>query len=84
MKKLFVMGLALISLGLGFSSCSNNQKTKTEQLASDETYTCPMHNNVMSDHPGKCPECGMILEKQKMTAEQKKMKAEGTYTKPKE
>jgi hypothetical protein len=26
----------------------------------------------------------MKLEKQKMTAEQQKMKAEGTYTKPKE
>lgn len=28
-------------------------------------YTCPMHSEVTSDKPGKCPKCGMILiEKQ--------------------
>jgi hypothetical protein len=25
------------------------------------TYTCPMHPEVMSDRPGKCPRCGMTL-----------------------
>lgn len=45
-------------------------------------YTCTMHNEVMSDHQGKCPKCGMKLVKQKMTAEQQKMMNEGTYTKP--
>jgi hypothetical protein len=28
-----------------------------------ETYTCPMHPEVKSDKPGKCPKCGMSLEK---------------------
>ena len=27
------------------------------------TYTCPMHPEVTSDKPGKCPKCGMNLEK---------------------
>lgn len=45
-------------------------------------YICTMHNEVMSDHHGKCPKCGMKLVKQKMTAEQQKMMNEGTYTKP--
>lgn len=31
-----------------------------------EVYTCPMHPEVISDKPGKCPECGMILEKKMM------------------
>ncbi len=47
-------------------------------------YTCSMHNEVMSDHPGECPKCGMKLVKQKMTAEQQKMMNEGTYVKPKQ
>lgn len=28
-------------------------------------YTCPMHPEVMSDKPGKCPKCGMDLVKKK-------------------
>jgi hypothetical protein len=30
-----------------------------------ETYTCPMHPEVKSDKPGKCPKCGMELVKKK-------------------
>ena len=26
-------------------------------------YTCPMHPEVSSDKPGKCPKCGMNLVK---------------------
>jgi len=43
-----------------------------------------MHNEVISDHPGECPKCGMTLVKQKLTAEQKKMLQEGNYVKPKD
>jgi len=25
-------------------------------------YTCPMHPEVIQDHPGSCPKCGMALE----------------------
>lgn len=28
-----------------------------------EVYTCPMHPEVRSDEPGRCPKCGMFLEK---------------------
>lgn len=85
MKKTILVGILLFSFGIVFTACSgNNSKAKTEQVAADEIYTCNMHNEVMSDHPGKCPKCGMDLTKQKMTAEQKKLKESGNYVKPKE
>jgi hypothetical protein len=27
------------------------------------TYTCPMHEDVVTDRPGRCPHCGMTLER---------------------
>jgi len=85
MKILFFIAAILLSMAFVFTACSgNNSKAKTEQLAKDEMYTCTMHNEVMSDHPGECSKCGMKLVKQKMTDEQMKMMKEGTYTKPKE
>jgi FtsP/CotA-like multicopper oxidase with cupredoxin domain len=35
------------------------QNTKT-------IYSCPMHPEVVSEKPGKCPKCGMTLEKKTM------------------
>ena len=85
MKKIFFIAAMFLSLGLIFNACSgNNDQVKTEQLSKDEMYTCTMHNEVMSDHPGKCPKCEMNLVKQKMTDAQMKMMKEGTYVKPKE
>src|SRR5437764_1456424 len=26
-----------------------------------QKYTCPMHPEVITDHPGNCPKCGMKL-----------------------
>jgi P-type Cu+ transporter len=28
----------------------------------DITYTCPMHAEILQDHAGPCPKCGMALE----------------------
>jgi hypothetical protein len=33
------------------------------EVAAGTVYTCPMHPEVVSDHPGKCPKCGMDLVK---------------------
>ena len=29
-------------------------------------YTCPMHPEVQADKPGRCPKCGMTLEKKQV------------------
>lgn len=42
-------------------------KKKHEMMKA--VYTCPMHPEVKSDKPGKCPKCGMNLEKKMKHAE---------------
>jgi Cu+-exporting ATPase len=38
-------------------------KAKTgPEIQSGNTYTCPMHPEIVQDHPGDCPKCGMALE----------------------
>lgn len=44
-------------------SCNNSTSEKIE--ATTAVYTCPMHPEVKSDKPGKCPKCGMNLVKVK-------------------
>ena len=96
MKKNISIAILFAAMAISFVACNNpgttNKKSTTQTdtsgkrkvMETDEMYTCTMHNEVMSDKPGKCPKCGMALVKQKMTAEQMKMMKEGTYTKPKE
>lgn len=39
-------------------------RTSPPPEAAGQKYTCPMHPEVVSDQPGKCPKCGMTLVKQ--------------------
>lgn len=59
-----LMGLTL------FTACNSSEtkqnaagQTETNQEVAGITYTCPMHPEVTSKEPGKCPQCGMNLEK---------------------
>ena len=47
------------------SMMCNDSKKKTEKKNVAMTYTCPMHPEVTSDKPGKCPKCGMDLVEKK-------------------
>jgi RND family efflux transporter MFP subunit len=38
-----------------------NNVPATNAPAAKRLYTCPMHPDVISDKPGKCPKCGMDL-----------------------
>ena len=41
-----------------------------DAAVSDATYTCPMHPEIVRDHPDACPICGMVLEPRTVTIEE--------------
>ncbi|MFQ5722801.1 MAG: YHS domain-containing protein, partial [Candidatus Aminicenantales bacterium] len=61
--------------GKTYYFCSEKCKTKfmkdpekyiKKKEGMKAVYTCPMHPEVKSDKPGKCPQCGMALQKKMM------------------
>lgn len=41
---------------------SDANSSNNAQVSAGAIYTCPMHPEVRQDHPGDCPKCGMALE----------------------
>ena len=70
MKKVTLMAIAIVFSGITVFAAhsttlfSGTTKNKTLKPAKVQ-YTCPMHHDVLSDKPGKCPKpgCGMTLVK---------------------
>lgn len=55
---------SLVLLLLLLAACTDQpQKVNTQVAAKKIEYTCPMHPQVLEDHPGTCPICGMTLVK---------------------
>ncbi|MBA3722976.1 MAG: heavy metal translocating P-type ATPase, partial [Parachlamydiaceae bacterium] len=42
---------------------------QNQAMDSKAEYTCPMHPQIVQDHPGNCPICGMTLELKSVGAE---------------
>ena len=82
MKKVMLMAVAILfSAATVFAAHTNtavSDTTKTKKVKPAKVqYTCPMHPEVLSDKPGKCPKCGMTLVKKepvKKTTDSMKMK----------
>ena len=51
------------------SGVAQDAATVDSPEAQGTTYTCPMHKEVVSSQPGKCPKCGMKLVPKKQAAE---------------
>ncbi len=60
---------------MSFLACSNDQKKGTSDRIKPteiaESYTCPMHPQIIKSEPGACPICGMDLVK--INTQNKKM-----------
>jgi len=52
-----------IEPGGSAASAESQETSQTHGAAKPGQYTCPMHPEMVSDTPGKCPKCGMNLEK---------------------
>ena len=61
--------ILLTYLLVSFLGCTNHPKIENEESIIAESkvkYTCPMHPQIIEDHPGSCPICGMDLVKVKV------------------
>ena len=56
------------TLGMVFAGCSKNDNASAPKTL----YTCGMHPQVIQDHPGNCPICGMKLTPVRKQGEQAK------------
>lgn len=63
-----VLLIVILPLWILAAACSGKEETTHAEHGhalqqSGETYTCPMHPQVIQDKPGTCPICGMDLVK---------------------
>jgi len=64
MKAINILLTGLLLSTILLTACSDKKKEQTTvQAKSDVKYTCPMHPQILEDHPGNCPICGMTLVK---------------------
>jgi Cu(I)/Ag(I) efflux system membrane fusion protein len=64
MKSIKIIWTSLVLSTLLLSACSDKKKPPViAQVQTAVKYTCPMHPQIMEDHPGSCPICGMALLK---------------------
>lgn len=65
MKKFLILSAIAFITTTGFAQTGQMDQGKMKKEKADTAkqmkYVCPMHSEVKSDKPGKCPKCGMNL-----------------------
>ena len=60
----FIFALSLVGTACTQQQPAHEESHTTSTKITDKAYICPMYcENSASDQPGKCPVCGMDLEK---------------------
>jgi RND family efflux transporter MFP subunit len=59
-----ICGMSLVPISQDGVDTAHQPATEAQAAgeARPGQYTCPMHPEVVSDEPGRCPDCGMFLE----------------------
>jgi hypothetical protein len=78
MKKILILAIAFFIVSPGVFAQGKAGKIATPDTLHHKVYTCPMHPDVTSDKPGKCPICSMVLNVS--NKEQMKMDVVKAYT----
>ena len=60
-KILICILLVVVSFAAGYFFSRTGSSDKGPSAQEAVHYTCPMHPQYISDHPGDCPSCGMRL-----------------------
>jgi hypothetical protein len=63
--------LTAASLYSGAVVTAQQQRSAHSKKPAQFHYICPMHEDITSKKPGKCPKCKMKLEKKKIKEEAK-------------
>jgi hypothetical protein len=58
---LILISAATVAAAGGAIAQQVEHEHEQEYEQEQEKYTCPMHPEVVTDHPGNCPKCGMKL-----------------------
>ena len=76
-----IIVLAAIALGIGGFIWQQNLSVQSSQKQGHhDKYYCPMHPQILYDHPGRCPICGMDLVKKIFDSQDQKSSVEGYTT----
>jgi len=61
MKTIIIMLIASFTTFTTFAQKDKGKITTFKPPMSQSNYSCPMHHDVVSNMPGKCPKCNMDL-----------------------